>query len=454
MNRTLGDWRALPVPQRAIALEGSRNDAEAAAQTHGAFISVTPALQGPPFTEGLMHGIPIAVKDNIDVAGFPTTGGTSYLRDAASTDADVVSALVSDGAVVIGKTNLHELAFGITSNNAVYGPVRNPADPLRSAGGSSGGSAAAVALGIVPLSIGSDTGASISVPAAFCGIVGLRPTTGRYPSDGLMHLSWTRDTTGLHANTVSDLLWADQRITGETAGEGAEGGSDPLIGVPSAYYHDLDHAIEGNADSVLASIRAAGFRLVQIDLPGHFEDTAQHAQVVVGWEAPRAILSHLAEHSDRELPSTLSELAARTASPDVAKLLTSLDEAPVDIDSYRRARHARWRLRRAFVAALDCADVAGILFPTTPVPPPLLGQDETLELNGEDRPVFQTITRHTGPGTFMGMPMVTFPTARGDLPMGFTLMARPFQDVGILRLADVLARAVTPPNTGTIGCQR
>ena len=141
-------------------------------------------------TGGHLEGAFLAVKDNIDTRDLPTTGGTRALTTAAVQNAPALQQLLDQGAIVGGKTNLHELAFGITSNNGVFGPVRNPTDPAMISGGSSGGTAAAIAAGIVPAGLGSDTGGSSRIPAALCGIVGFRPTSGRYPGGGVVPLSW------------------------------------------------------------------------------------------------------------------------------------------------------------------------------------------------------------------------------------------------------------------------
>lgn len=152
------------------------------------------------------------------MAGLPTTARSPSLNTVARADAGVVSILRDAGVVVLGKTNMHELAFGITSNNPTYGPVRNPFDPQRIAVGSSGGSAVSVATGGVPFALGTDTGGSITIPAAFCGVVGFRPTTGRYPGDGLVKLSHSRDTVGIHAHTVADVALVDAIIAHRSAG--------------------------------------------------------------------------------------------------------------------------------------------------------------------------------------------------------------------------------------------
>ena len=157
----------------------------------------------------LLHGIPILVKDNINTVDFLTTGGTPALANhQPSADAGVITRLKNAGALIVGKTNMHELAFGITSNNAFTGAVHNPYDRKLITGGSSGGSAAAVSAHIVPVSLGSDTGGSNRIPASLCGVCGFRPTTGRYPGDGLINLSKTRDTVGIFAHSVSDIALA------------------------------------------------------------------------------------------------------------------------------------------------------------------------------------------------------------------------------------------------------
>src|SRR6185437_6901159 len=164
---------------------------------------------------GALHGVPLAIKDNLDCVGYATTGGTPALRDnRPKRNAAVMQKLLDAGAIVLGKANMHEMAFGITSNNGAFGPARNPYDPARVPGGSSGGTGTAIGARLAPAGIGTDTGGSVRIPAAFCGIAGLRPSLGRWPIDGILPISPTRDTAGPMARTVTDLALLDAVVTG------------------------------------------------------------------------------------------------------------------------------------------------------------------------------------------------------------------------------------------------
>ncbi len=449
VTRTLTDWQALSPKQRSVALEEAHAAAVASAGT-GTFISIAEAGALSEGGSGALAGTPIAVKDNIDVAGLPTSGGTSYLKFSPDVNADVVTALRSEGAVVLGKANLHELAFGLTSNNGAHGPVRNPFDPSLSAGGSSGGSAAAVARGIVPLAIGTDTGGSVSVPAAFCGVYGLRPSTGRYPSDGVIGLSWTRDTAGLHTNSVADLRFVDELITGEGDSSANPQPKQIRIGISDAYLADLESTVGERFDEAVQRLRAAGVQLVSVDLADHFERTGEFNMTVVAYESAHTLISYFRGTGLSGLPDDLGATSAVTKSPDVAGVLGFIHENPVPASEYRRAATNRWQMRRQFISQLDAAEVQGIIFPTVPILPPPLGLDAEIEFNGTTRPIFDTLTRHTSPGSFMGMPMVTLPT--GDptqVPVGLTVMGRPFDDRGVLRISDTVSQVLRPTGDRT-----
>lgn len=205
---------------------------------------------------GPLHGVPLAIKDSFDVAGTPTTAGTPALQNnIARRTAPMVQKLFEAGALMLGKTNLYELAFGITSSNEFTGAVHNPYNQMMSAGGSSSGSAAAVAAGMAPAALGSDTAGSIRIPAAHCGVVGFRPSTGRYPSEGLVPLFHTRDAPGLMARSVEDIALLDEVISGD--GDGSQVELRGLrIGLPRDYFFaDLDSRVAAVIERELSRLQ-------------------------------------------------------------------------------------------------------------------------------------------------------------------------------------------------------
>ncbi len=221
-------------------------------------------------TLGPLHGLPIPVKDSINTADLPTTAGTAALRDfRPAADASAVARLRVAGAIVLGKTNLHELSFGWTSNNLTYGAVRNPWDRTRIPGGSSGGTAAAVAAGMAPLGVAEDTQGSIRVPAALCGVAGFRPTIGRYPNDGCAPISGLFDQIGPIARRVADLALFDAVMTGDDAPIATITLQGLRLGVAREYFfHGLDPATAAVIDGVLLKLTEAGVVIVEAEIPG------------------------------------------------------------------------------------------------------------------------------------------------------------------------------------------
>ncbi|GAA1340946.1 amidase family protein [Saccharothrix algeriensis] len=426
---SLADWQAAEPAERARLLAGSAR--RAAASAHGDWISLAGDLS---HGAGALAGIPFSVKDNVDVRGLATTAGSPLLGDApAAVDAGVVSALRDAGAVVVGKTNLHELAFGITSNNKAFGPVRNPVDPARSAGGSSGGSAVGVALGVVPFALGTDTGGSVTIPASFCGVVGFRPSTGRYPGDGVVNLSTSRDTVGVHARAVRDVRAVDEVVTREPAG-------DPVdlaglrVGLPRSRFRDVDPEVARVVDAAVSTLERAGAVPVEVDLGDDLELAAGPGNDLVFYEAPRLLAQRVA--------APARHWAEAVASPDVRALIEVLCSFPLTAEAYGDARADRWRLRRAYAEVFTRVDV--LLGPTSPVPPPLLGQDEVVHLNGRAAPTFATVTRNAGPGTVAGVPMLSLPAGAtaGGLPVGVCLEGHAFGDARLLRVAEAVEGAL------------
>ena len=241
-------------------------------------------------------GIPIAVKDNVDALGFPCDVGTAALRGRpVQADADLVVRLRAAGALIAGKTGMHELAFGITSNNAVTGAVHNPWDLQRIAGGSSGGSGAVVAARLVPAAIGTDTGGSVRVPSALCGVVGLRPTVGRVPGAGIAPISTTRDTGGPMARSVRDCALLDAVLTGDAAPLATIGLQGVRLGVPrQPFWADLDSGVRAVCEAALDALRQGGADLVELDLPGVVEVASAAGFPIALFEFVRDMRQYLA----------------------------------------------------------------------------------------------------------------------------------------------------------------
>jgi indoleacetamide hydrolase len=411
----------------------------------GAFIALADRAEAGT---GPLAGVPLAVKDNLDTRDFPTTGGTPALRDSRpGRDQHAVERLRAAGAAVIGKTNLHELALGVTSNNAAFGPVRNPHDPSRSAGGSSGGSAVAVATGVVAIALGTDTGGSMRVPAAHCGVVGWRPTVGRWGTGRTVPISRTRDTAGVLATSVADVAVVDELVTGESA---AEPSARPLrLGVPRVgFYDDLHPQVAACAQRVLDRLADGGVDLVEVDVAGAHELDAECGFPIVFFEIARDLPAYLATLPGPERELTFGDVMARVASPDVRGALEVAAGGSFTEESYRQALATRDRLRAAYAAALrpDGGRLDALVYPTVPLPAPPVGDDATTELNGRQVPVFLTTIRNTGPGSTAGMPAISLPAGATDagLPIGISLEALPGEDAALLAIARQVEAVITP----------
>src|SRR5438477_3540711 len=285
---------------------------------------------------GPLHGVPIALKDNINTADFPTTAGTPALAaHRPKRNAAIVQRLLDAGAIVLGKTNLQELAYGPTNNNAAFGPARNPYDPTRIPGGSSGGSAAAVAARLAPAALGTDTGGSIRVPAALCGITSMRPTTLRWSQAGIVPLSHTRDTAGPMARHVGDCVLLDAVITGGPT----EVTPAPLkglrLGLPRGYFwEDLDTELAAILEAALARLREAGVVLVEGDFADVAALDAAAGFPIMLYETAIELERYLAEH---ETGLDFAALMAQVKSPSVKEALASLRSVGVSEASYREA---------------------------------------------------------------------------------------------------------------------
>jgi Asp-tRNA(Asn)/Glu-tRNA(Gln) amidotransferase A subunit family amidase len=383
---------------------------------------------------GLLEGAALAIKDNIDTQDLRTTAGTPGLTGHAAADAPPLRRLRDAGALVAGKTNLHELAFGITSNNAAFGPVRNPADPLLIAGGSSGGTAAAVAAGIVPAGLGTDTGGSVRIPAALCGIAGFRPSVGRYPAGGVASLSSTRDTIGPMAHDVADIALLD----GLMADEGIqslsrrEAGSLRL-GIPRrVLWEGLEPLVATRCEAALDLLRSAGVTLVETDPEDIWADDSAASFPIVLYEAKRELRAYVEKRG-----VSYEDLLSRVASPDVRGILQSLDgPGDIPIAAYRAAMDLhRPAMNRKWHSWLEENRLDGALFPTCALTARPIGRDETVALNGSDLPTFPTYIRNTDHGSVMGIPGISLPVPGTGLPVGLEIDGSFRKDRALLSVA-------------------
>jgi indoleacetamide hydrolase len=398
-------------------------------------------------TSSPLHGLPLVVKDNIDVAGMPTTSGSPVLAGHVPlTSASAVQRLLDAGAVVLGKSNLHELCFGITSNNATYGPVRNPYAPERIAGGSSGGTAAAIAAGLAPAGIGSDTGGSLRIPAALCGVVGFRPSTGRWPSDGVVTISNTRDTLGPMARTVADCALLDAVVCNAPLSLAPMGLQGVRIGVPrQLFWQTLEPSMAHAAQAVLVQLSQAGVELVECDVGIDNDECTQAGMAVALYESLPCLQKYMASH---HLVFDAVKITSRIASPDVRGIFESLlgPQAPA-LPAYQHALQVqRPALRQAYAQCFARHNLSALIFPTTPLPAALIGQDDTVLLAGQQVSTFLTYTRNVGPGSFAGIPGITLPMGCNDagLPLGIALDGPVHSDRQLLALAQAV-QALLPP---------
>ncbi|NUS71820.1 MAG: indole acetimide hydrolase [Corynebacteriales bacterium] len=413
-------------------------------ETHGAFVEIAESVDARTvIADQVLASVPFAVKDNIHTAGFGCGAGHPALSGSRPfVEASVVRRLRDAGAVPIGTTNMHELAFGITSNNGHFGAVRNPFDPSRVAGGSSGGSAVAVAAGVVPFALGTDTGGSMRVPASFCGVVGLRPSIGRYPADGVIPLSRTRDTIGVFGRSVTDVQTVDSVITGEYSAL-----TTPLdirklrVGVPNSFFEDLAPDVAQTSELWLTILRDAGAILVELDTSDLHAMDAECSFTIVLYEIVRDLAAYLEEHDQSLGGLRIEDLVKSSGSPDVANLLTQALAGSISKKDYIEALRTRDRMRARY-ADIFSSQVDVLTYPTVRVLPPEIGEDSTIHHNGREVPVFPTIVANTGPGSIAGVPSISLPGLNSvhGLPIGMSIEAAAGTDRYLLNVARAIER--------------
>jgi len=408
----------------AVLAESALRDAEA--------VDAALAAGGDP---GPLAGVPFAIKNLLDVTGLTTLAGSKINagHPPATRDATVVARLRGAGAVLLGALNMDEYAFGFTTENSHYGPTRNPHDPACVAGGSSGGSAAAVAGGLVPLAIGSDTNGSIRVPAALCGIFGLKPTYGRLSRSGAALFGISFDHVGPLTMSVRDLAAAYDVMQGPDA-------ADPVC-ADRPIEPCLPRLEEGTGD----------LRIAVAD--GHFASRGE-PEVFAAVEKVAKALSAVRRGTIPENDRARAAATIITASEGASLHMDDLTSRPMDFDPmtrdrflagalvpaalYVRAQRFRaWyreRVREIF------RDVDVLLAPTTPFPAPRIGQ-EMSTVAGLQVPTRPMLGLYTQPLSFVGLPVISVPVAgAGPLPLGVQLVAAPWNETALFRIAAALER--------------
>ena len=388
---------------------------------------------------GPLHGIPIAHKDLFYTRGVRTTGGSKiYENFVPEHDAAVVERLDAAGAISLGKLNMHELAFGITSDNPHFGAVRNPWNPEHIPGGSSGGSGAAVASEMVFAATGSDTGGSIRIPASLCGVVGLKPTYGRVSRFGALPLAFSLDHMGPLTRTVRDTALVLQAIAGHDPRDPASAAhpiedfmpSDGVnlrgvrIGIPETFFFErLDPEVETAVRAVIARAESLGGSIRKIELPDMAALVAI-GQVIQLSEVAAVLEPHLTDRS--QIGADVLALV------DQGRVLRAADY----VNAQRLRRRAQLDFRGVW-REVDC-----LLTPTTPIPAPRIGAMK-IQLGAREEDVRPALTRLVRAFNLLGFPALSIPCGRtaGGLPIGLQVVGEPFQEARILGIGTVLEEA-------------
>jgi mandelamide amidase len=388
-------------------------------------------------------GVPVGVKDSYLTKGLPTSIGLDRLAHfIPSEDAVAVRAIRDAGALVFGKNNLVEMSYGLTGHNERYGQVRNPRARDHVTGGSSSGSAASVAAGIVPASLGGDTVGSIRVPASFCGVVGFKPTTGRWPRDGVAPISHTLDTTGVFARSVEDCILMDEVVTGEKAAEAVQWNSSlkgaRLAIAPRQFLSLVDPEVEGRFHEVIRQLQDAGAEIVEINLGDDFNALVQTTTWgIFAHETHGAISEFLRLH---DIPTTFEEI--------YEGLKPQLREAwghtvlpgglgATSVETYQTALHvSRPEIHRRLNQVFATHGALAILQPTTPCTAPSIDAQGAIRI-AEQEVSSLALANHTLSASSVGLPGISLPAgfARAGLPIGLELDALPGSDRALLNLA-------------------
>jgi aspartyl-tRNA(Asn)/glutamyl-tRNA(Gln) amidotransferase subunit A len=376
---------------------------------------------------GALHGVPVSLKDLVDLAGTPTTSGSAVPPRTPDHDAPVAANLRRAGAIVVGKTNLHEFAFGTTSDETAFGAVRNPHDRTRSPGGSSGGAAVSIVEGMCYAAVGTDTGGSIRIPSAACGIVGLKPDLGDLSTEHVVALSTTLDHVGPMARTVTDTaLTYYAMLDGDARRDRLlPAGTEPLwLGVPGPYFLDkLDTDVRRLFGEARAVLERGGHSVSDVAIR-HADLTADVYLHIVLPEASWYHAPLLERHAERYSPGVRLRL-------EMGRYVAAED--------YVRAMHARAALRRSVDRALTGLDA--LLLPALAIPAPPIGA-ASADVAGAAEPVRAIMLRLTQLFNITGHPAIALPCGRGRdaLPRGLQLVGHRGGTERLLAVASAVER--------------
>jgi mandelamide amidase len=387
-------------------------------------------------------GVPLGVKDSYLTKGLSTSLGLDGLAHfVPREDAEAVRAIKSAGALIFGKNNLVEMSYGLTGHNARYGQVKNPHAYDRVSGGSSSGSAASVAAGLVPASLGGDTVGSIRVPASLCGVVGFKPTTGRWPRNGVAPISHTLDTTGAFARSVEDCILVDEVVTGEQAepfdrGSGLKGAR--LAFAPRQFLDLVDAEVEAGFREVVRRLQDAGAEVVEVDLGDDFNALIQTATWgIFAHETMGAISQFLRRH---DIPTTFEEIY-EGLKPSLRQtwghIVLPGGAGATSAEAYHTALNvSRPEIKRRLDKAFATREAHAILQPTTPCTAPLIDEQASFRIAGREVSSL-ALANHTLAASSVGLPGISLPVglSTAGLPIGLELDARLGSDRALLDLA-------------------
>jgi aspartyl-tRNA(Asn)/glutamyl-tRNA(Gln) amidotransferase subunit A len=410
IQQTLADIEARDKFNSLITITAEQALAEAAERDRELAVGID---RGP------LHGVPTAHKDLFYTRGVRTTGGSLLYRDfVPDCDAAVVRLLRNAGAITIGKTNLHELAYGVTSDNPHFGPVLNPRDPSRVPGGSSGGSASLVAAGLVPMCLGTDTGGSIRIPASYCGIVGLKPTYGRVSREGVLPLAFTLDHVGPLGSCINDCALAMNAIAEVTDEFHLQPRHDfrgLRVGLPASFYFDrVDAEVAAAVHAAIDAMGRAGATIVSVALPDMAKVNAA------------ALVVQLVEAASLYVPCADTSQFSR----NVWNLIAQGERLAGH--EYVNAQRLRTVFAREFAAVWSTVDV--LATPATPITAPLRGE-ANVHIGEEIEDVRSASTRLMRAMNFLGLPALSMPCghASNGMPIGLQLIAPAFQEPRLLQ---------------------